>query len=314
MRLSIIIVNWNQRDMLADCLQSFVPKLQPNREEVIVVDNASTDGSVEMLAERYPEVRLIRNSKNRGFAAANNQGFAVARGHYLLLLNNDTLVHGDVLNRAYEYMERHADVAVMGCKVLNDDGTTQVSTTQYPSLTNLALLTSGLWKLPWPKFLGRYQMAHWQRDDVRDVDTISGCFMLVRESAMDQVGVLDERFFFFGEETDWCKRFRDAGWRVTFAPVGEITHFGSVSARRLNHERDLMLSRAMVRLHRKHRGLVSAMLVWFVLLVFNLSRVGFWALRSMFSRRPEVRARCSHFFGVVREFFSVWPTLREVGQ
>ncbi len=314
MRLSIIIVNWNECEMLSECLQSFISKLLPDRDEVIVVDNGSLDGSLEMLTEQYPSVRLISNLDNRGFAAANNQALEIARGRYVLLLNNDTLIHGDVLAQSCQYLDSHSDIGVLGCRVLNEDGSLQITCAQYPSLLNLVLLTSGLWKLKWPKFLGRYQMAHWKRNDERDVDTVSGCYMLVRACAIKQVGVLDEQFFFFGEETDWCKRFRETGWRVSFAPVGEITHFGSVSARRHNHKRDLMLSRAMVRLHRKHGGLAAAVVIWTVLFVFNTSRALFWAIRSLFSRKPEVHERFRHFTSVVREFTSVWPSPRGVQQ
>jgi GT2 family glycosyltransferase len=254
-------------------------------------------------------VRLINNPDNRGFAAANNQALEIARGRYFLLLNNDTLIHGNVLESSCHYLDRHDDTAVLGCRVLNADGSLQITCGLYPSITNLLLLTSGLWKLKWPRFLGRYQMSHWKRDDERDVDTVSGCYMLVRASAVRKVGLLDEQFFFFGEETDWCKRFRDAGWRVSFAPVGEITHFGSVSARRHNHKRDIMLSRAMVRLHRKHNGLLASAAVWSLLLFFNSSRVVFWAIMSLFSTRAEVHDRYRHFKGVVREFLTVWPSL-----
>lgn len=314
MRLSIIIVNWNEREMLGDCLQSFLPGLNLKKDEVIVVDNGSVDGSTEMVASRFPNVKLISNPDNRGFAAANNQALRIALGSRILLLNNDTLVHGDVLSKSCQYLDEHIDIAVLGCRVLNEDGSLQITCAQYPSLINLVLLTSGLWKLRWPKFLGRFQMAHWKRNDERDVDTVSGCYMLVRACAIRQVGLLDEQFFFFGEETDWCKRFREAGWRVSFAPVGQITHFGSVSARRHNHKRDLMLSKAMVRLHRKHGGLAAAAVIWAVLFVFNTSRALFWALRSLFSRKPEVHERFRHFKGVVREFTSVWPTPQGVEQ
>ena len=308
MRLSIVIVNWNARKMLRNCVRSVTQHLDPKLDEIIVVDNGSDDGSADAIADEFPTLRLIRNPDNRGFAAANNQALAIARGRYVLLLNNDTLVHGDVLARSCHYLDTHGDVAVMGCRVLNDDGSMQPTCGQYPSLVNLLLLTSGLWKLRRPRFFGRYQMSDWNRDNERDVDTVSGCYMLVRAGAIEDIGVLDEDFFFFGEETDWCKRFRDAGWGVRFAPVGYITHFGSVSARRHNHKRDVMLSKAMVRLHRKHGGWPSAATVWSLLLVFNASRMMFWALRSLFSRNIEVRGRCRHFVGVVREFDSVWPS------
>ena len=309
MRLSIIIVNWNQREMLEDCLSSFVANLDPVTHEVIVVDNGSADKSVEMVSEKFPSVRLISNPDNKGFAAANNQALEIAHGHFYLLLNNDTLIHDNVIHSTLSYLEGHADIAVLGCRVLNSDGSLQITCGQYPSITNLLLLTSGLWKLKWPRFFGRYQMSHWKRDDERDVDTVSGCYMLVRASAARKIGLLDDSFFFFGEETDWCKRFRDAGWRVSFAPVGEITHFGSVSARRHNHKRDVMLSKAIVRLHRKHSGSVAAATVWSLLLLFNTSRVVFWAMMSMLSSRAEAHERFTHFKRVVGEFLTVWPSL-----
>jgi GT2 family glycosyltransferase len=309
MRLSIIIVNWNQREMLRDCLCSFVPDLDPRFDEVIVVDNGSGDESTEMVIKEFPSVRMICNDDNRGFAAANNQALKIARGRNLLLLNNDTLIHGNVLELSRSYLERNGDIAVLGCRVLNRDGSLQITCGQYPSIVNLMLLTSGLWKLKWPRFLGRYQMSHWKRDDEKDVDTVSGCYMLVRAAAMREVGMLDEQFFFFGEETDWCKRFRDAGWRVSFAPVGEITHFGSVSARRHNHKRDIMLSGAMVRLHRKHSGWIASAGVWSLLLLFNSSRVVFWAILGLFSKKQEVHERYRHFKAVAGDFITVWNSV-----
>ncbi len=307
MRLSIIIVNWNTRDMLRECLRSVFRRIDPERDEVFVVDNGSVDGSADLVAREFPAVRLIRNPDNRGFAAANNQALRLAGGRYALLLNNDTLVHGDVLTASCRYLDRHADVGVLGCRVLNDDGSLQLTCSRYPTFANLLLLTTGLAKLPWPAFLGRYQMAHWKRDDERDVDTVSGCYMMVRRDAIREVGLLDEAFFFFGEETDWCRRFHQAGWRVRFAPVGCITHFGSVSGRRLNHRRDVLLSNAMVRLHRKHGGRIDAGAVWLLLLGFNASRAAFWSLRALLAPRPEATGRRAHFMGVVREFAAAWP-------
>jgi GT2 family glycosyltransferase len=305
MYLSIIIVNWNQRRMLKNCLASFLPKIDPTNNEIIVVDNGSQDGSADMVADDFPQIHLIRNPDNKGFAAANNQALKVAQGAYTLLLNNDTLVHGDVLAHSCQYLDRHGEIAVLGCRVLNADGSLQITCSQYPTIGNLFLLTTGLWKLDWPRFLGKYQMKHWKRDTERDVDTVSGCYMMVRKGAIADIGVLDEQFFFFGEETDWCRRFREAGWKVRFAPVGDITHFGSVSARRHNHLRDVMLTQAMIRLHRKHNGLVASATIWALLLVFNSSRALFWGLRSVFSKNPNVRDRSVHFARVVREFFPV---------
>ena len=207
-------------------------------------------------------------------------------------------------------MEAHPDVGIMGCRVLNTDGTVQPTCSRFPTLLNLILLTSGLWKFGWPPFLDRYQMRRWDRRDERDVDVISGCFMMARMSAVRQVGLFDEEFFFFGEEADWCRRFQQAGWALRFAPVGEITHHGGRSVRKLNHKRDLLLSSATVRLHRKHGGLLAALIAWLILATFNISRAIFWTVRAAVSGRAAARQRRDHFRQVVRHQRDAWPRKR----
>ena len=304
--LSILIINWNTLDMLRDVLQSTFANLGDLKAEVIVVDNASEDGSADMVAAEFPQAILIRNAENVGFAAANNQAMDIAKGRYFLLLNSDTIVHGDVLSRSIAYLEANSRAGAMGCRVLNTDGTVQMTCSTWPGILNLILLTSGLWKLPGPRFLDRYQMTYWQRDDERAVDVISGCYLLVRRAVLDQIGQLDEQFFFFGEETDWCRRMADAGWQLMFAPVGEITHHGGGSVKKLNHKRDIMLTEATVRLHRKHNGLLGAMAVWTVLAVFNASRAAFWSLRALVGRSEHARARATHFQKTFAGSLSTW--------
>jgi GT2 family glycosyltransferase len=306
MQLSIVIVNWNTRKILRDCLESVFANLGDLRAEVFVVDNGSTDGSPEMVAKEFPCARLIRNAENRGFAAANNQAIDQASGEYVLLLNSDTLVLGDVLQQSVEYLDRHAEVGVFGCRVLNADRSVQLTCSRYPSLVNLLLLTSGLYRCRRPAWLGRYQILDWQRDTVRDVETVTGCYMMVRSAAIREVGPLDEDFFFYGEETDWCRRFADADWQLRFAPVGEIIHYGSLSSRKCNHRRDVMLTRGLIQLHRKHGGRFAALATWLLLASFNASRSAYWSIRSLFSRRPETAQRRDHFLRVTRDFGALW--------
>ena len=297
--LSIVIVNWNTLQMLREVLTSVEGGRGDLRLQVLVVDNASTDGSPEMVAEEFPQAVLIRNAENRGFAAANNQGFEVATGRHILLLNSDTIVLGDVLPASVRYLDAHPKVGAMGCRVLNTDRTMQRTCSMWPGFLNLALLTSGLWKLSWPRFLGRYHMTDWQRDSERSVEVISGCYLMLRREVLEEVGPLDEAFFFFGEETDWCRRMRDAGWELRFAPVGEIVHHGGGSVRKLNHKRDVMLTDAMVRLNRKHSGAFAGAAVWALLFGFNLSRAAFWGLRSAVQHRSAHQERARHFRNVV---------------
>ncbi|MBG6158977.1 GT2 family glycosyltransferase [Labrenzia sp. EL_159] len=301
MDLSIVIVNWNTIDMLRDCLQSCYRNLERLDAEVVVIDNASSDGSADMVESEFPDAVLIRNSENRGFAAANNQGFTRSRGRHILLLNSDTVVHGDVLKETVQYLDAHPDIGVLACRVLNQDGTMQPNTSQFPSLLNLIILSSGLWRFKSVPFFDRYRMLNWDRLDARDVDVVAGCYMAVRKSAMDEVGVLDEDFYFFGEETDWCVRFREKGWRVHCAPVGEITHLGGGSARKLNFKRDVMLTNATIKLHHKHHGIVSATIAWILLLLFNGSRFLFWKVYGLLTRKEAAQHRADHFRKVVAE-------------
>ena len=301
MDLSIIIVNWNTRTLLRDCLAAVQANLGALQAEVWVVDNGSTDGSVEMLIALFPRVRLIRNRENRGFAAANNQALRRARGRYVLLLNTDTLVHGPVLADALRWMEAHPRTAVMGPRIVNPDGSPQISATRFPSLPLLALQTLGLTRITG---LGRYRPP--PPDAPRQVEVISGCAMLLRHSAIRAVGFLDESFFFYGEETDWCRRFARAGWQIDYVPLGRITHFGGGSVHALNHRRDVMLTEGTVRLHRKHGGLSAGIACFALLATFNASRALLWSLLSL-SGRPAARTRARHFRAVLACTAQTWP-------
>jgi len=305
--LSIVIVNWNTEKMTRDCLASLQAGLGTLSTEIIVVDNASTDGSVKMIKEEFPEAILIENLENRGFAAANNQGFEIACGRHVLLLNTDTLVHENVLSSSVSWLDENRDVGAIGCRVLNSDGSVQLTCSMYPSLLNLSLQLFGLFKIPGSHFFGRYQMRGWARDTYREVEVISGCFMLVRHNILNEVGGLDESFFFYGEETDWCLRIRAAGWKLAFVPLGEITHHGGGSVKALNHRRDVLLSEATIRLHRKHRGFLGGLLAFGLIFSFNASRAIFWSVVALFLRTDRALERGRHFRAVLRSSTCIWP-------
>lgn len=299
--LSIVIINWNTLQMLREVLQSVFDNAGGLILQVIVVDNASEDESPDMVAAEFPQTHLIRNTENRGFAAANNQGFEVATGRQILLLNSDTIVLGDVLAASVAWLDTHPRAGAMGCRVLNTDRTVQLTCSMFPGPLNMALMASGLWKLSWPRFLGRYLMTDWQRNSAREVEVISGCYLIVRREVIDQVGPLDEDFFFFGEETDWCYRMRNAGWEVWFAPVGEIIHHGGGSVKKLSHKRDVILTDALIRLNAKHGGWQAKATMWMVLFCFNLSRAVFWSLRAGLGRAPAHVERARHFRAVAAD-------------
>jgi GT2 family glycosyltransferase len=301
--LSIIIVNWNTCALLRDCLATVFAGREGLDAEVFVVDNASTDASLAMLGAEYPGVITSANARNLGFAAANNQALERAQGRHVLLLNTDTLVHGTVLVDAVAWLDAHPDVAVMGPRILNRDGTVQVSSTRFPTLGNLTLQMLGLTRFA---AFDRYRMERWDRRDTREVEVISGCAMFVRRAALAKVGPLDEAFFFYGEETDWCHRFAAAGWRVVFAPVGEITHFGGGSVNSLNHMRDILLTQGTVRLHVKHGGQWAGVACYGLLGLFNLSRSVLWSALALTG--PKARDRARHFRRVVAQFGKAWPS------
>ena len=229
--VSVVIVNWRTRNALRECLRSVVQQENIASLQIIVVDNASGDGSAEMVAECYPRVRLIRNEENRGFAVACNQGMRLTTGKYVLLLNPDTVVPSCTIGKVVAFADAHLESAVVGCRVTNPDGTLEHTCFRYPSLLNLALAVLGLNRLfPRSRFFGRQFMTWWERDSVREVDVVTGSFMLVRHEAMHQVGLMDERYFMYAEEADWCYRFAQAGWKMTFTPDAEIVHLSSQSS------------------------------------------------------------------------------------
>ncbi|MEX0287108.1 MAG: glycosyltransferase family 2 protein [Paracoccaceae bacterium] len=308
MDLSIVIVNWNTCDFLRDCLTSVQAGLGDLRAEVLVVDNASSDASIAMIRAAFPDVTLIESAENLGFAGGNNVALRQARGRYVMLLNTDTLVHGTVLPDAVAWLDARADVGVMGPKVLNADGTVQPSCSAFPSLKFLTMQALGLTKLA---RLDSYRMTGWDRSSERQVDVISGAAMFVRRAAMEQVGLLDEAFFFYGEETDWCHRFAQAGWGVVFAPLPEVTHFGGGAVAQLNHRRDVMMTEGTTRLHRKHGGLLAGMACFAVLSFHNVTRAALWTVLSPF-RRGAARERARHFRSVAADLHKAWPVEAQV--
>jgi GT2 family glycosyltransferase len=235
--VSIIIVSWNTRDLLAACLRSIPAGAKTVSHEIIVIDNDSRDGSAECVAHTFPHVRLLVNRENRGFAAACNQGIRSACGRYILLLNSDTVVLDDCLDNVVRFADAHPSAGAIGCRVLNTDRTVQYTCMRYPSLLNLAILIPGLHRLfPRSRLFGREDMTWWTYDSVREV------------------GLLDDSFFMYGEDTDWCYRMRQAGWSVLFTPCGQIIHHGQASSRQVEARMKIELWRAVIGVVSKHHG------------------------------------------------------------
>jgi GT2 family glycosyltransferase len=221
MDISIIIVNWNTRELLQSCLESIHKTIRNISYEIIVVDNASRDESVAMVREKYPEVRLIQNEQNRGFGAANNQAMRIMTGRYALLLNSDAFLTDNAVRELFTFMEGQSDAAMACGQLLNADGSKQNSVASFPNLLTLITNTSFLEYL-FPK---RYPSKRYNHDNPIEVDSCIGACLLVRNKAIEEVGMFDERYFFFFEETDWAYQMKEAGWKVFHVPTAFIYHF-----------------------------------------------------------------------------------------
>lgn len=251
LNLSIVIVNWNTRDLLAQCLHAIYLHPLDGSFEVFVVDNASTDGSIAMVRDRFPQAVAVENSNNTGFAAGNNQAIAQSNGRYVLLLNPDTVVLPGALQALVTFMDESPAVGAAGSMLLNPDGTLQPSCNPAPTLSR------ELWRLfhldaLYP--LALYHMEGWSADVPRPVDTVQGASLIVRREVIDLVGALDESYFMYSEEVDWCERIRQAGWQVYWVPQSKVVHFGGQSTRQVAEVMFLQLYRAKLQYFRKHYG------------------------------------------------------------
>lgn len=262
-QLSIIIVSWNTRELLAHCLESLPrpsmtaadrgleEELQSRNVEIFVVDNASTDDSAVMVRTRFPWVKLIQNRENVGFAQANNQALAKSAGRYVLLLNSDTKLHPGALEQLVDFMDVHPSAGAVGPRLLNGDGTLQ------PSCHPLLTPEREFWRLMFLNALWRratYPMQLWDTQRPRRVEVIKGACLLLRRTALDQVGFLDDSYFMYTEEMDLCYRLAQADWELWFLPQAIVTHYGEASSRQAAERMYLQLYRSKVQFHRKFGG------------------------------------------------------------
>ena len=230
MDISIVIVSYNVAEYLDRCLES-IRKEMRRQHEIIVVDNGSSDDSLLVVKAKHPRSIIIQNGQNRGFAAANNQGFQKASGKYVFLLNPDTLVLEGSVDKLADFMDWHPEIGISGPRNLNPDGSLQMNCHHFPTLTGV------LWDylqfrryFPRSRIFGREHMTYWDYDDTREVDWITGSSLMIRKEILNELGGLDEGFFMYSEECDLCYRARKAGWMTAFIPEAAIIHFGGQSA------------------------------------------------------------------------------------
>ncbi|MCX7598047.1 MAG: glycosyltransferase [Armatimonadetes bacterium] len=284
--VSVCIVTWNCRGLILECLDSLFGQPQGAQFEVIVVDNASTDGTPEAVAESFPQAQLIRNTVNRGFAAANNQALRQARGEYLFLLNPDTVLPPEALGNLVAVAEAYPQAGAIGPRLLNPDGSLQYSCRRWPSVKAALFRNTLFGRLfpgePWTK---EYLMADWPHDEVREVDWISGAAMFLRRQAVEQVGLLDEAFFWGSEDVDYCRRLWRAGWKVIYSPHPAIVHRIGGSTDQAVVRTILRRHASWYRLYAKHfgRNPLRRWVVWSLIWCRALALTASWVARYLWA-------------------------------
>jgi GT2 family glycosyltransferase len=322
--IAILIVNWNVRDLLRACLLSLQAHPSTQHEQrILVVDNASTDGSVDMLRAEFPHLHVIANATNRGFTGGNNDGLKLLEErfrqerqekdgvslhpspsslHYVLLLNPDTEVTAGALDAMLAYADAHEDVAVVGPQLRYGDGSLQSSRRRFPTLTTTLLESTWLQKLTPKSVIAHYHADDLPLDQPCDVDWVVGAAMLVRFQAVYKVGRLDEKnFFMYSEEVDWCKRIKDAGWRVVWLPQAVVIHHEGKSSNQVSTQRMIHFNTSKVRYLRKHQGETKATLARWGLLALLRWEWLIEAGKRVLGHKPALRAeRMKAFSDVIR--------------
>jgi len=289
--ISIIIVSWNVAELLAACIESILAGQGDLSLEIIVVDSASSDHTVAMLRDRFPQVKLLAQTENVGFTRGNNIGLAAAGGDYLFLLNPDTEIVGSALAVLRDYMDAHPDVGMVGTHTLNSDRvTTQSTRRRFP--TPLIGFFESTWLQPYaPKrLLDYYYVVDGASDTaIRDVDWVQGSALLARRKVYEQIGGLDEGFVMYSEELDWCKRAKDAGWRIVYLGTASIVHHGGKSTEQVVARSHIYFQQSKLRYFRKHHGAgIAHMLRAFLLLNYG-AQLGIEAAKYALGHKRDLR-------------------------
>jgi GT2 family glycosyltransferase len=300
--VSVIVVSYNTREVTLGCLRSIFERSRGCSYEVIVVDNASSDGSAEALREAFPQAVVIASPENVGFARANNVGLAKATGSCLLLLNPDTEVFERTLADTLAHLRAHPEVGLIGCRSFGADGVQQSTLFRYPTLP--AVLVNVLFPgriMRRSRILGRSRYVGESLDEIRDVDVVAGCFMFLRREVYEQVGGMDEDYFMYGEEVEWCYRIHRAGWRIRYFPGASILHYGGVSSDLFPSECNLALATGQLLTLQKIRGPFVAWVANLCMLLRDLPRVCAWSLLRRLEWAPD-----SPFAGAMRRTVDRW--------
>lgn len=280
--VSVVLVSWNTRDLLAAAVASVPPAAAGAPTEIVVVDNASTDGSPEWVADHHPEVTLIRNTANEGFGRANNRGFAASTAPYILLLNSDAALRPGALEVLVESLAAHPEAGAVGARLVFPDGRFQASYADFPTLRSEALALAGLAaRIHGPRYPSREEA---DSREAREVDWVGGACVLLRRTALDAAGGFDPDYHMYSEELDLCRRVWRAGWTVRYCPAAVAAHHGGQSTRQRPADQPLWLWTSRVRYFRKHHARWEAAALGWMIRAAYVGRGLWWTARSLASR------------------------------
>jgi GT2 family glycosyltransferase len=288
--VSLSIVNTDNRELLRRFLRTIAHGTR-SAHEVIVVDNASTDGSVEMLEREFPGVKVIRNATRQGYGSSHNRALQVARGRFVLILNEDMEIIDDAVDRMVKTAERIDGLGVLGCRLVSPDMTLQVSCFRFPTLAQELFEAVFPYTVAFPRARIRSRMDYWPHDQEADVDIVVGCCMLIPRTALERVGGFDPGFFVYSEEHDLCRRMRNAGLRVVFTPHARMIHFGGQTSRRMSTRMALVQVESRIRYFRKHHGRIACALFRAIVLLAAAWRLAGWAAVYPLARQARGQAR-----------------------
>lgn len=301
--LSIIIVSWNVADLLAACLESIERSLSGSglKVETIVVDSASNDDTVAMLRRRFPEVRLLARRDNIGFVRGNNLGLQIARGRLILLLNPDTCVPGDALAQMARALEADPDLGIVGPHTLNSDGSTQSTRRRFPTLLTAFFESTWLQPLAPRGVLRHYRVEEIADDACLDVDWVQGSALMLRREVYEAIGGLDPGYVMYSEEMDWCRRAKEAGWRVRYLGNAKIVHHGGGSSEQAPARSHVHFQQSKLRYFHVWHGRRSAQVLRaFLLLMYAHQLALEWAKCLLGHRRDLRRRRVRDYWQVLR--------------
>ncbi len=289
--LSIIVVSWNAKRYVEECLDSLAHQSLNIVTETIVVDNASSDGTPEMVSSRFPGVTLIRNDVNLGFATANNIGIRASKGRFVCLVNSDVNVPEGCLQTMYNFMQQHPGIGVSGPRMIAPGGFVARSYMRFPTVWNslcTALTLGSIFKGS-PRF-GGVLMNDFDNTATSAVDVLNGWFLLIRREALNQVGLLDESFFMYGEDIDWSYRFHQAGWPRVYFAGAQALHYGGASSKAASTRFYIQMYRANLQYWKKHHTSLGVLGYWLTALLYHLLRAAGHSLMYIFRRSEHVDA------------------------